>query len=953
MGTFDNYADSPANNIQNEGQEITLKLTKTSATTARVSWNIPTPMDGCSEANQSYNGIVVLLDTIPANVSKIPVDGTVYTGDPTADFNLHAGDRISTALVIGSFYDDKTTTFLDITGLTPNTPYYVSAHAVDNVLRYHKQGVHAYVLDYGNVTGTPTAGYQVVDITAAPGDPTGLAAATTYTFKVAIDGADDTTIALDGTNASTYADLVDELNKQFALLDSPPLSAGFPNANALYWDTANQLLYKWDGNNNVLQDAIVDNTDPSIPTIGDYWFNTSTGDLNLWDGLAWQTQTIVEYSQDPTDLECDDYWFTGTSAFVWNGTVWCPKNLYNQAVDPSLPPTMSCPTFWYDTANEYLYEWKEESSDWVTVDAIMWATDPTTVVNGDYWFDVTNSLVKQWNGASWIDTGAVIGDEPNLPANGTLWFDTDTQELFQWNAGTTTWDLLSVKIWEFEPNNPPACSVWWNTTSDELYNWDTQTNAWVLISNFVQSAIDPSLALVMTEEDVWYNSVEMQLYKWDGSQWVAVTFVTHTTDPTQPNVNDAWFNTQTETWSIWTGAAWTPITVQSLDSDPYVPTAGDFWFDTGTNTLYQHNGIGWVSVLYSTTPYTPTTGSQFFNTLTDTLMEWNGTQWVEAALRLMVSFDENGDLKFTSGTTGSGSSIILTDVDLFKSLQPQPVVLLDYVLGTDGVSGTPTYKEVGIGTDGSADERRELIDNMRSMLGHPQVQVELTKYQWDKCLDLALQEYRRRTSHAYKRAFMFLDLQQGINKYTLSNKTVGFNTIVTVMGIYRVSSSAFGPGYAHPAYEQMVLQYLYQSGKYDLVSYHLIHEYIETMNHIFANDISFHWDEGSRELTLHQTAWFERVLLDVVVEKTEQDLIKDRYARNWIEHWAIAEAKSILAQIRGKYATLPGAGGGVALNASELVAQVAEEKAALLMEIEDYIADDVENYGMGAAFTIG
>ena len=40
---------------------------------------------------------------------------------------------------------------------------------------------------------------------------------------------------------------------------------------------------------------------------------------------------------------------------------------------------------------------------------------------------------------------------------------------------------------------------------------------------------------------------------------------------------------------------------------------------------------------------------------------------------------------------------------------------------------------------------------------------------------------------------------------------------------------------------------------------------------------------------------------------SEQDLLTDRFTSRWIERWALAESRMMLAEIRGKYATLPGA----------------------------------------------
>ena len=55
--------------------------------------------------------------------------------------------------------------------------------------------------------------------------------------------------------------------------------------------------------------------------------------------------------------------------------------------------------------------------------------------------------------------------------------------------------------------------------------------------------------------------------------------------------------------------------------------------------------------------------------------------------------------------------------------------------------------------------------------------------------------------------------------------------------------------------------------------------------------------------------------------------------KSWVQRFTLTLSKEILGGIRGKYATLPGPGGGTRLNGAELTAQAKEEKALLLEEL--------------------
>ena len=63
------------------------------------------------------------------------------------------------------------------------------------------------------------------------------------------------------------------------------------------------------------------------------------------------------------------------------------------------------------------------------------------------------------------------------------------------------------------------------------------------------------------------------------------------------------------------------------------------------------------------------------------------------------------------------------------------------------------------------------------------------------------------------------------------------------------------------------------------------------------------------------------------------------YYKNWIQRYALAVAKGVLGEVRGKYSTLPSPGGGAILNGVALLQQSQVEKdqlkEELLSEIEE------------------
>lgn len=975
MSTFDIRNDAPGL-LRAESMNVSIRFDRTGPTTGRISWNVPTPAAGCTADTQAYCGILVTLDTTPASVDKAPTNGVQYTADPTADANLFAGDKLGTSHVVGAFYDDRTTVQLDVTGLKPNTPYYVTGYPMDCQHRYFISGVHAYSQDFQRQGTDATSGTQMVQLNNTAGvagtDVTGLVCGLFYEFDMqlgiiprpqapyrpgeCIPQPSTYTISVDGCNASTYQDLLNEINKQLSLLGTPPQSPFPPNTNGLYWNGSTQKLFQWDGYQHTeITNVIIQTTDPSVIGVGTYWYNPSTGLLKQWDGSVWQPVVVISHSTDPLVPTCDTtYWFDGNDGYLWNGTTWCQKTVFTGSTDPSLTVNVPCGAFWYNDTEGVLYRWNDAIGIWTNTTAIQYHEDPYNLTSGAYWYNETAEKLYRWATpvvGSWNEqTTATIGDiQPVSPAVGKLWYNPIAEELKQWDG--SAWADLDVLIFPTDPTVAATCDLWWDTTTDELKVWDVVNTEWDVVGTFYQQSVDPSSPPELVDGDLWFDGTI--LYVWQNNCFVAVEFISWATDPNVPgNIPDGtvWFDGTS--WFELVVGVWSAITPIQTTETPGALASGTYWYNAGALSMW--NGIAWVSLTFSTTPYTPTTGTTWFDTSTNTLMEWDGTTWTAGTPRAIAELQCDGQLLFTDTSTGSLSYVAITDNTLFKSLDVE-FRIISPEPGTDGVSGEPSYNEVGIGTDGSNDERFKLMNEIRYELGYPVLDVELTQEQLDFAVSRAIEEIRGKSSIAYKNGFFFMRVNSETQRYYLTNKIQGMNKIVTVTGVYRMTSAFLSSAHGAGVYGQIVLQHMYNMGTFDLLSYHIISEYTELMEILFAGRITFSWDEQKRELWMHHRFPFDEamVLIEAAVERSEQDIMTDRWCRAWIRRFAAATAMEMLANIRGKFATLPGAGGGISLNASDLRQRANEEKQALQQEIEDYIVDKPDDFGMGAMMILG
>lgn len=127
------------------------------------------------------------------------------------------------------------------------------------------------------------------------------------------------------------------------------------------------------------------------------------------------------------------------------------------------------------------------------------------------------------------------------------------------------------------------------------------------------------------------------------------------------------------------------------------------------------------------------------------------------------------------------------------------------------------------------------------------------------------------------------------------------------------------------------------------------------LEHLFAARIAFSWNEQTRQLHIHHKFPFNErmVCVEATVERTEQDIMSDRYVAAWIRKYVGGQARIMLAEVRGKFSTLPGASGSVTLNASDLRTAGQTMLDECMQDIEDYITDKPDEYGMGSQFLFG
>ena len=931
MSSYGPHKDSP-NAIVRESNTISVELSVTGSI-GTISWSIPKNINSDAFLPEEYDGILLVVDTKP--IETKPINSKFYDADNTVDTNKHVGDRLDGGLVVAALYNDKRTNSVQITDLLPNTNYYVAAFATDNVRRYGP-GVYSYSIPYETKNlSLDTVGYHIVKLGVLPEDSTNLTDDTT--LKVDIDG---TAYTMTIPPVIDYADLIDQFNLRLAMLSNPFIITRPPNTNS-YTVIDNQLA-KWNGSRSISLECYFGDTSPDFIPNGTYWYNE--GVLWQWDTSSWTAIDLYTFAHAVNRLVCGDVWYDPESSVshTWSGYNWSKFKTYETNQDPSICTTPTCKDIWFNGTDYYKYK-----KTWNKLNVFTSAVDPIAYYNGYYWYH--NNIISQLIDGVWTDIVVVISEtEPtNLSAT---WYKPSDNQFRQ--LTNIDWDVVPATI----INTPfdvlvPGDWYWYDGT--DLHTWDEVNNDWDIVTNVVSSATDPNLSPVKTNE-FWLDGTDLK--QWDGSQWVDINrYINQTTEPTL-STGMIWYNGAV--FQQWDGTSWDIIEViTTLTSTFTTLTVGQFWFDTVSETLQMWNGTDWVPLMFSPTSVAPAVDTLWYDMYD--MRKWTGSDWIDTKPKAIAELID-GNIKFSSTTLGSKSKFFIYEYDDNNNPNTftftSPIGQFEkHVIGTDHVSTVPLYKQVGVGTDGTQDERRAIANNLLMYLGYPSIQIELDKAQVDLCLDMALTSFRKMSSSAYERAVFFLDLEPNKQQYFLTDGTVGLNKIVDIQAVYRRNSSFMSASAGNGIYAQQFLQWLYApSAQMDLTSYHIISQYIETMEILFAVRLVHRFNERSRRLDFYQNIGVpERVLVDCTIERTEQELFTDRTTSKWILNWACAEACHMLANIRGKYSTVPGAGGSVTMNASDMQARADALFERCHFEIDNYIANEPENIGLESTLVWG
>ena len=229
---------------------------------------------------------------------------------------------------------------------------------------------------------------------------------------------------------------------------------------------------------------------------------------------------------------------------------------------------------------------------------------------------------------------------------------------------------------------------------------------------------------------------------------------------------------------------------------------------------------------------------------------------------------------------------------------------------------------------------KTIKDFILARLGHPVVRVELTDFQIKTILDEAI------TALDYHAPFWTMQIaafecSAGVNAYVLPLHIANnLSYVAYKKSLLSIQNMA---GTLEFDFFIKYFQDNFLFSNFSVSDFYLMQTHLESMRKILSQEGS--WDLlNGNILQLYPTPVIDGQPC-ILVYRGLDTATMHPYYKNWIQRYALAIAKGVLGEVRGKYATLPSPGGGAQLNGVALLQQSQVEKdqlkEELLSEIEE------------------
>jgi hypothetical protein len=233
--------------------------------------------------------------------------------------------------------------------------------------------------------------------------------------------------------------------------------------------------------------------------------------------------------------------------------------------------------------------------------------------------------------------------------------------------------------------------------------------------------------------------------------------------------------------------------------------------------------------------------------------------------------------------------------------------------------------------------KTNLFDYVRHTLGDGIIDIEADPAHYEAAYQRAVGTFRQRSSAAYEEAYIFMEMIQDVNVYTLPQE------VTTVRQIFRRTfGDSVGPYASNfdPFSQASINVYLMNfNSTGGLATYDFYSQYVEMAARMFGGYVNFTWNPVTKKLQLIRDpkASGETVLLWTWQLKPEIQLLQDYQSSQWLRDYTTAAVKMIIGEAREKFASIAGPQGGTSLNGAAMKSEAQTQIDALLEQLKMYV----------------
>lgn len=227
----------------------------------------------------------------------------------------------------------------------------------------------------------------------------------------------------------------------------------------------------------------------------------------------------------------------------------------------------------------------------------------------------------------------------------------------------------------------------------------------------------------------------------------------------------------------------------------------------------------------------------------------------------------------------------------------------------------------------------EIRDYALAALGHPVVRVELTDHQLKHSIDEAVTELDYHAPQ-FTKQFVAFNTVADCNLYKIPTYILRNMSYVTFKkSLLSIQAQA---GTLEFDFFLKYFQDNYLFDNFSIGDYYLLQSTLETTRRVLGQDGGWDIVDG-QYLQLYPTP----AVSDIVILEYRglNPYTMTPKMKNWVQKYTTACSKEILGQVRGKFAVVPGPGGGTQLNGAVLQQQGMQEKQALKEELMNEVEE--------------